>query len=75
MSQKKKGKPTWNKGKKGIFTHTEKSKKSISDNLKGSNNGRAILTENDVRDIIKYYLTNPVMSNVGEIQKKWYSYE
>ena len=69
MSQKKKGKPTWNKGKKGFLKHTEKSKKSISDKLKGSNNGRAILTENDVRDIIKYYLTNPVMSNVGEIQK------
>jgi len=68
MSNLKKGKPTWNKGKKGLLKHGEEAKKAMSEKLSGSQNGRAILNEDIVRNIIEEYLSQPILPNVGEIQ-------
>lgn len=67
MSEMKKNKPTWNKGIKGYKVHTDFSKKSMSQKLKGSKNGRAILSENDARNIIELYLQQPLIDSVGKI--------
>lgn len=69
MSQKKKGKPTWNKGIKGYSVHTDKSKQAMSEKLRGSKNGRAILDESIARNIISFYISKPVLDSVGIVQK------
>ena len=48
--------------------HTEQTKKMMSEKLSGSANGRAILNENSVNDIIKLYLSQPFISEVGNVQ-------
>jgi len=68
MSEKKKGTIPWNKNKKGLLIHKEESKKMMSEKLSGSANGRAILNENSVNDIIKLYLSQPFISEVGNVQ-------
>ena len=69
MSDLKKGKTTWNKGKKGFLVHSEESKKAMGEKLSGSQNGRAILNEDIVRNIIDEYLSQPSLPKVGEIQR------
>lgn len=69
MSEKKKGKPTWNKGVVGYKVHTHESKRKMSEKLSGSNNGRSILTEDLVRKIIETYVTKPNIDGVGNIQR------
>lgn len=69
MSLRKKGKQTWNKGIKGYKVHTEASKKSMSIKLSGSNNPKAILTEDIVKEIISLYLQKLDIENVGEVMR------
>lgn len=68
MREKKLGKTPWNKDIKGYLVHTEESKKKMSAKLSGSNNGRSILTENNVDDIIRLYLSKPKLEEVGKVQ-------
>lgn len=69
MSSLKKGKSTWNKGVKGYSIHTNKSKQAMSEKLRGSQNGRSLLSEDIVRNIIKSYLSKTELDGVGKIQK------
>lgn len=68
MSEKKKGVIPWNKNFKGYKIHTEESKKSMSQKLSGSGNGRALLNENSVENIIKLYISQPKIEDAGIIQ-------
>lgn len=65
----KKGTIPWNKNKSGIFNHTETTKLELSENSKGEKNSRAILTEESVTEIIKYYQSNPEIKGVGTKHK------
>ena len=67
MSELKKNKPTWNKGIKGYLVHTEESKRAMSEKLSGSQNGRSLLSEIDVRNIIDCFLKKPKIDGVGKI--------
>lgn len=69
LSKMKKGKPTWNKGINGYSVHTDKSKKAMSEKLRGSKNGRAILDESMAKNIISLYISKPILDSVGIIQK------
>lgn len=69
LSLKKKGKQTWNKGVTGYKVHTEASKQAMSEKLSGSDNGRAILTEEKVEEIISLYLQKPNLDNVGKVMQ------
>ena len=69
MSEKKKGITPWNKNVKGYSVHNDQSKQAMSKKLSGSGNGRAILDETKVETIIKLYLSQPEIKNVGEIQQ------
>lgn len=69
MSEKKKGKTTWNKGITGYSVHTDKSKKAMSEKLSGSKNGRAILDESTARKIISFYISKPIINDAGKVQK------
>jgi len=68
MSELKQNYVPWNVGVKGYSVHTEKSKKAMSDKLSGSQNGRALLTEETVREIIELYLKQPSLNGVGKVQ-------
>jgi len=68
MSKRKENYIPWNIGIKGYSVHTEKSKKAMSEKLSGSQNGRALLTEDTVREIIELYLKQPNLDGVGEVQ-------
>lgn len=68
MSEKKKGIIPWNKNIKGYKLHTDDSKRRMGQKLSGSGNGRALLNENIVEDIIKLYISQPKINDVGIIQ-------
>lgn len=68
MREKKLGITPWNKNVKGYKVHTEDSKRRMGEKLSGSANGRAILTEDSVDEIIKLYISQPKIDDVGVIQ-------
>lgn len=68
MSEKKLGITPWNKNVKGYLIHNDDSKKRMSEKLSGSGNGRALLSENAVNDIILLYLSRPQLKEVGTVQ-------
>lgn len=66
MRNAKKGFVPWNKGKTGYWHPDEKWIEKHTFN--GSSNPKAILNEDLVRDIIKNYISQPELENVGVIQ-------
>jgi len=61
----KKGTIPWNKNRKGVFNHSTSTKCKLSEYSTGENNSRSILTEQDVVNIIKHYISNPILEGVG----------
>lgn len=69
MSEMKRGKDTWNKGKSGYSIHNTCSRKKLSMASTGEKNPRALLTEKDVIEILIEYNKKENIDGVGEIQK------
>ena len=65
----KKGQIPWNKGLSGYTIHNEEYKNNLSKVLSGKNNPRAILKDNQVKDIIECYINKPSFNGIGEIMK------
>lgn len=59
----------WNKGKTGYHIHSIEARASMSQKLKGSKNGRAVLSEEIVRTIVKEFETRPHLDCAGIVQK------
>jgi len=65
----KKGTVPWNKGKSGYKIHNENSLKKLIKNSQGENNPRSKITEKEAEDIIRLYLSKPLLEGVGKVMR------